>query len=101
MAALSEPAEVRFFGCLDRDVEVLGVPFDPELLRPRHVAEQCRGSDDRGAGEVAETADSHPVLPVAVERGDGDLSLLERVWTLAEARTAPRLSDLSANRPED
>ena len=60
----------------------LGVPRQPELGRRRHVAEQRRGGDDGGAGEVAFAAESHAVLPVAVERRD-------RALARRRARPAP------------
>ena len=72
----------------------LGVPLEAELGRRRHVADQRRGGDDGGAGEVAFAAESHAVLPVAVERRDRALARRQRVGALAEARAAPRLADL-------
>src|SRR5436309_739227 len=80
------------------DTELLRVPLQPKLARRRHVADERRGGDDGGAGKVAFTADAHAVLPVAIERCDGALSLAKRVRALAETGPAPRLANLSADR---
>src|SRR5438128_7455801 len=80
------------------DTELLRVPFQPKLARWRHVADERRGGDDGGAGKVALAADAHAVLPVAIERRDGALSLAQRIRALAETRPAPRLANLSADR---
>ena len=77
-----------------------GIPCQPELVRRRHVADERRGGDDGRAGEIAFAAEAHAVLPVAVERRDRALPFLERVRPLAEARPAPRLADLAADRSE-
>src|SRR3989475_2720355 len=79
------------------DPKFFGIPLEPQLARWRHVADERRGSDDGGAREIAFAAQSHPILPVAIERGDRALTLLERVRALAEARPAPRLTDRAAN----
>src|SRR6266540_1681638 len=81
--------------------KLLRIPDESQLTRRRHVADQCRGRDDRGAREVAFAAEPHPVLPVPVERGDGTLAGGQRVLSLAEARPAPRLPDLPSDRAED
>src|SRR5437763_14064298 len=86
---------------VDSDTKFLGVPRQPELVGRRHVPDERRRRDDRGTCQEAFAADAHPVLPVAVERRDGALSFLQCVWTLAEARTAPRLANLAANRAKD
>src|SRR4029079_7425397 len=53
-----------------------------------------------GAGEVACSAEPHAVVPVAVERVPGALTLCRRASPLAEAWAAPRLPDLPAHRTE-
>src|SRR5437764_2795043 len=78
--------------------EFLRIPSQPELARRRHVADERRRGDDGGTGKIAFTAETHAILPVAVERSNCALPLDELVGTLAEARTAPRLSHLAANR---
>src|ERR1035437_1823320 len=83
------------------DIEIPGIPLEPRFARRRHVADQRRRGDDGGAGEIAFAAEAHAVLPVAVERGDGALSLAERVRPLPEARPAPRLANHAADRSED
>ena len=74
--------------------------LQPQLARRRHVADERGCRHDRGAGEVAFAAQSHPVLPIAIERGDRALAARQRVRALAETRPAPRLADLAAHRPE-
>src|SRR6266852_2394073 len=64
--------------------ELLCVPGEAQFARRRHVTNQRRRGDDDGAGEIAFAAEPHAVLPVAVERRDRALSLLERVGTLSE-----------------
>src|SRR5688572_2616780 len=86
---------------IDLDAKSFGIPPQTELAGRRHVADERRGGDDGGAGEVAFAAESHPVLPVAVERGDGALARSQRVGALAETGTTPRLADLAAGRAED
>jgi predicted DCC family thiol-disulfide oxidoreductase YuxK len=83
------------------DPEPLGFPFQAELGRGRHVSDQRRRGDDGGRGEVPFAADSHPVLPVAVEGRDGALARGQGVGTLPEARPAPGLPDLSSDGAED
>src|SRR5881227_3637651 len=83
------------------DTELFRVPFEAELARRRHVADDRRCGDDRGAGEIAFAADAHAILPVAVERRDRALAGVQRVGPLAEARAAPGLSDLAADRSKD
>src|SRR3954469_21686348 len=78
----------------------LCVPREPQFRRRRHVTDQRRGGDDDRTGEVAFAAEAHAILPVAVERGNGALPFFERIWSLAEARSAPRLPDLTADRSE-
>ena len=67
------------------------VPLQSELGRRSHVAEERGRGDDGRAGQIAFPADTHPVLPVAIERRDRALTGLQRVRSLAEARAAPRL----------
>src|SRR5688500_15754585 len=67
----------------------LGLPRQPEFAGRSHVAEECGRGDDGGAGEVALAAESHAVLPVAIECRDRALSRRERVFALAEAGSAP------------
>src|SRR5439155_5058450 len=55
----------------------------------------------RGAGEIPFPAQTHPVLPVAIERRDRALPFLQRVRPLAETGPAPRLADLAADRSKD
>src|SRR6185295_11987999 len=81
--------------------ELLGIPFQTELARRRHVADERRRCDDGRARQVPFAAQPHAVLPVAVERRDRALALLQCVGSLAETRTAPRLPNLPANRSED
>src|SRR4051812_39383914 len=80
------------------DSVFLRIPFEPQFRRRRHVADERRCGDDSGAREVAFTAESHPVLPVAIERRDGALAAGQRVRALAEAGAAPRLANLAADR---
>src|SRR5579871_3329583 len=82
------------------DAELIRVPFQAELARRRHVAYQRRGGDDGGAREISLAAEAHPILPVAVERRDRALPFLERVRALTETRSAPRLTNLAADRAE-
>src|SRR5207247_428616 len=85
---------------LDLD-EALRAPLDAELARRTHIAEQRGRRDDRRTREVAETAHTHAVCPVAIERGDRALTLLERIGSLTETRAAPGLADLGASGAED
>src|SRR6202163_4535340 len=80
------------------DTEQIGVPRQPELARRRHVTNQRGRGDDRRAREVAFAANAHPVLPVAIERGDRALPSPERIRTLTETGAAPRLPDLAPDR---
>src|SRR5262245_37062824 len=82
------------------DTVDLGLPFEPKLPRRRHVAHERRGGDDSRTREVAFAAESHAVLPVAVEGGDGALPLRQRIGTLSKTGAAPRLTNLGAGRPE-
>src|SRR6266850_5122035 len=81
--------------------ELLRLPLDAELARWTHVAEERGRRDDRGRREVAQAADAHPVRPVPIKGGDRGLALDQRVGALAEARSAPRLTDLPADGAED
>src|SRR5262245_44749559 len=72
------------------DRETLGAPIEPELAGRRHVAEERRCGDDGRAREVALAAQSHAILPIAIEGRDGALSGAQRVGSLAEAGAAPR-----------
>jgi hypothetical protein len=76
------------------------IPFQPELRGWRHVAGERRSGHDGRAGEVTFAADAHAILPVAIERRDRALTRPERIWSLTEARTAPRLSNLAARLTE-
>src|SRR5437899_1263763 len=82
------------------DAELFRIPFQAELARRRHVADQRRRGDDGGAGEIAFAAHAHAILPIAVERRDRALAFVERIRSLAEARPAPRLPNLAADRSE-
>src|SRR5579862_1836146 len=82
------------------DAELIRVPLKADFIRGRHVAGDRRGRHDRGAREIAFAAEAHAVQPVAVEGGDGALAALERIRTLSETGTAPRLANLSADRSE-
>src|SRR6476661_7639198 len=84
----------------ESDAELIGTPFQAELARRRHVADERRRRDDGGTRQEPFAPDSHPVLPVAIERRDGALTLLQRVGSLAEARPAPRLADFAADGAE-
>src|SRR5215510_10866895 len=85
----------------DSDAELIRIPFETELARRGHVADERRGGDDGGAGEIAFAAEPHAILPVAIERRDRALPLDERVRSLTEARSAPRLANRAADRAED
>src|SRR5262245_13448026 len=76
------------------------IPLQTELRRGSHVTKESGRGDDGGAREISFPTESHPVLPVAIERGDRTLVGIERVRPLTEARAAPRLPDLTTNRPE-
>src|SRR5258708_26422851 len=78
--------------------EFLRIPSQPELARRRHVADERRRGDDGGAGKIAFAAETHAILPVAVERRDCALPLDQRVRTLARAPTPPRLAHLTPPR---
>src|SRR5437773_10371587 len=80
--------------------ELIGIPFESELARRRHIPNERGGRHDGRTGEIAFAAEAHPILPVPIERRDRTLSFLKRVGTLTETRTAPRLSDLAANGSE-
>src|ERR1700730_8983480 len=84
----------------DSHPEQIGVPRQPELARRRHVTNQRGRGDDRRAREVAFAANAHPVLPVAIERGDRALPSPERIRTLTETGAAPRLPDLTPDRTQ-
>src|SRR5205823_155597 len=79
---------------------LIGIPFESELARRRHIPNERGGRHDGRTGEIAFAAEAHPILPVPIERRDRTLSFLKRVGTLTETRTAPRLSDLAANGSE-
>src|SRR6185295_5934957 len=83
------------------DPETLRVPAQAEGARRCHVAREGGGRDDLGTGEVALTAESHPVLPVPVEGGAGALAAVQRIGALAEAGTAPRIADGRAGAAHD
>src|SRR6266536_3878497 len=83
------------------DAESVRLPGEAELARGSHVAEQSGRCDDRGAREVSLSADAHPVLPVAVEGGNGALAARERIGSLAEAGSAPGLADRAAHGSKD
>src|SRR5262249_40114013 len=68
--------------------------------RRGHVADQRGRGDDRGTGEITPAAETHAVLPVAVERRDRAPPRREGGGPPAEARTAPPLPDLTADPPE-
>src|SRR5215471_14379400 len=86
---------------LTLDAEAFRIPRQAQLRRRGHVPDERGGRHDRGTREVAFAAESHAVLPVAVERRDGALPGRERVGPLAEAGAAPRLADVAADRAED
>src|SRR5438552_11251232 len=81
--------------------EALRAPLDAELAWGRHVAEERGRRDDCGAREIAGTAHAHAVCPVAIERGDRALALLERIGSLTETGAAPGLANLGSGRAED
>src|SRR5262245_59992152 len=83
------------------DAELIRIPFDAQLAGRGHVADERRGGDHGGAGEVAFAAEPHAILPVAIERRDRALPFHQRVRPLPEAGTAPRLANRAADRPED
>src|SRR5258708_28160221 len=78
----------------------LRLPLQGKLARRGHVAEQGRRGDDGPAREIALAALAHAVLPVAIERRDRALALLESVIALAEARSAPAHPAPLAHRAE-
>src|SRR5262245_11269242 len=78
------------------DTEFLWIPFQAKLTRRGHVPDERRCGNHGGARKVAFAANAHAVLPVAVERGNRPLAGVQRVGTLTEARTAPRLANLAA-----
>ena len=49
------------------DAISLRIPFETELPRRRHVPGERRGRDNGGAREKAFAADTHTILPVAIE----------------------------------
>src|SRR5437764_2793468 len=55
--------------------EFLRIPSQPEFARRRHVADERRRGDDGGTGKIAFTAETHAILPVAVERSNCALPL--------------------------
>src|SRR5262245_7648241 len=65
------------------DTKLIGIPLEAELAWRRHVADQRRCGDDRGTGEITFAAESHAVLPVAVERRNRALPFRERIGSLA------------------
>ncbi len=76
---------------------------DPSATKLRgwaHVPEKGRRRYDRRARQIAFAADAHPILPVAVERRNRTLAACERVGPLPEARPAPGLANLAADRSE-
>src|SRR5262245_47439903 len=75
------------------DSKHFGPPLDAELAGRRHVPEHRGRRDDGRAREVAFAAETHAILPVAIERRNGALSAVKGVFSLAEAGTAPRLPD--------
>src|SRR5581483_1697165 len=91
---------VRATSRSDSDAELIGIPFQAELAQRRHVPGQRRRGDDRRTREVAVAAETHAVLPVAIERRDRALPFLQRIRPLTEARAAPRPPDLAADRAE-
>src|SRR5262249_62071886 len=76
------------------------LPRQAKFARGRHVTDEGGGRDAGGARKVAFAAEAHAVLPVAVERRDGALARRQRVGPLSEARAAPRLPDVTADRAE-
>src|SRR5262245_57967913 len=78
------------------DTEFLWVPFQAKLTRRGHVPDERRCGDHGGARQIAFAANAHAVLPVAVERGNRPLAGVQRVGTLTETGTAPRLANLAA-----
>jgi hypothetical protein len=79
----------------------ISIPFQPELRGWRHIASERRSGHDGRAGEVTLAANAHAILPIAIECRDRALTRLERIWPLTEARTAPRLSNLTARVTEN
>ena len=75
-------------------------PIRVPVGRRRHVPEHRRRGDDRRTRQIALSAHTHPVLPVAIERRDRALARLQRIRPLAEAGSAPRLSNLAAGAAE-
>src|SRR5436309_7212255 len=80
------------------DAVDLWIPFQAELRGRRHVTGERGGGDDRRAGEIAFAADTHPVLPVPVERRNRTFAVRKCVGALAETGTAPRCTDFAADR---
>src|SRR5262245_58202277 len=98
LAASAIPAHARGAGILD--AIQIRIPFEAELSRRRHVADVRRCGDHRGTREIPFAAEAHTLLPVASERRDGALPLRQRVFALAEARSAPGLTNHRAGRSQ-
>src|SRR6266850_714553 len=90
--ATGTPIDAATARC-ESDAELIRIPVEAEFARRRHIADERRGGDDGGAGEIAFAAEPHAVLPVAIEGGDRALTLRQRIGSLAEARSAPRFPD--------
>src|SRR5438445_11705276 len=71
------------------DAKFFRIPFQSELARRRHISDERGGRDDRRARKIAFAAQTHPVLPVSIERRDRALAFSECVGSLTEAGTAP------------
>src|SRR5215467_3004650 len=85
----------------ESDAELIGIPFDAELARRSHIADERRRGDDGGTRQVALAAEAHAILPVAIERRNRALAFDQRIRPLSEAWAAPRLDDGAAHRSED
>src|SRR5262245_56778264 len=83
------------------DSKPFRIPLQPELARRRHVPDERRSGDDSRTCQVSFTANTHTVLPVAIERGNRTLARRQSIRPLPEAGAAPRPANLAADRTED
>src|SRR6266545_5434238 len=79
----------------------LRVPLETELGGRSHVSDESGRSNDCGTREVSLAAVPHSVLPVAIERRNGPLSLLERIRPLPKTGPAPGAPDFPADGTKD
>src|SRR5258706_9672914 len=90
--------KVGLYGRMLLDAVDLRVPFQSELGGRCHVTGKRGCSNDSRAGEIAFAPNAHSVLPVPVERRNRAFAFRKRVGSLAETGSAPRGTDLTADR---